>query len=157
MRLPQTFRFVFLLLAPLLSPAQTKTNPWTLQQCIEYALKNNIQIRQTELNRQINEVTLSQYKANLLPTLNANASHSYNFGRTIDQYTNTFADKLVLSENFSINTSIVLFNGFQKLNTVHQGEYTICCQARKISRKPKMTYHSTLQLHICRFCSTTNC
>ncbi|HEV7232037.1 MAG TPA: TolC family protein [Bacteroidia bacterium] len=125
MKLPQTFRFVLLLLAPLFTQAQTKTNPWSLQQCIEYALKNNIQVRQTALSRQINEVTLSQYKANLLPTLNANASHSYNFGRTIDQYTNTFADKLVLSENFSLNTSIVLFNGLQKVNTVHQGEYDL--------------------------------
>jgi outer membrane protein len=114
--------------------AQDKAHPWTLEQCIDYALKNNIQIRQTDLNRQINEVSLGQYRANLFPTLNANASHSYNFGRTIDQYTNTFADKLVLSENFSLTTSLVLFNGLQKINTIHQGEYDLLSSREDLNK-----------------------
>jgi outer membrane protein len=127
MRISSVLRFFFYLLLglPFLSQAQTKTDPWSLQRCIDYALKNNIQIRQADLSSQVNEVSLTQYRANLLPSLNGNASHNYNFGRTIDQYTNTFADKLVLSENFSLNSSLVLFNGFQKLNTIKQGEYDL--------------------------------
>ena len=42
----------------------------TLEQCIDYALKNNIQIKQSELNTELTEINLTQSKANLLPSLN---------------------------------------------------------------------------------------
>ena len=95
----------------------------TLEQCIEYALKNNIQIKQSELNTELSKVTLTQSKANLLPSLNANASHSYNIGRTIDRFTNQFADAQVLSQNFGISTDVVLFSGLQNINTIQQNKF----------------------------------
>ena len=58
----------------------TKTSQsWTLETCIDYALKNNIQIKQSELNTELSEINLTQSKANLLPSLNGNASHTYNY------------------------------------------------------------------------------
>lgn len=125
---------LLLFLFPALSGAQNKTSPWSLEQCIDYALKNNIQVRQTELSRQTNEVSLAQYRANVLPTLNANASHAYNFGQTLDYYTNTFANKLVLSEQFSLSANLTLFNGFQKLNTIHQGEYDLLSSREDLNK-----------------------
>jgi outer membrane protein len=116
------------------SYAQTTTTPWTLQQCIEYALKNNVQVRQSELTRQTYSVSLNQYKANLLPSLNANASNSYNFGQTIDPYTNEFANSMVLSQNFSLSTSLVIFNGLQKVNTIQQGEYDLKSSAEDLDK-----------------------
>lgn len=132
-RLFSFLSFFFLLLHGSVQ-AQDKAHPWSLDQCISYALKNNIQIRQTDLTRQINEVSLYQYRANLFPTLNANASHSYNFGRTIDQYTNTFANKLVLSENFSLSSSVVLFSGLQKINTIHEAEYDLLASKEDLDK-----------------------
>lgn len=96
----------------------------TLEQCIEYALKNNIQIKQSELNTELSKVTLTQSKANLLPSLNANANHSYNIGRTIDRFTNQFADAQVLSQNFGVSTDVNLFNGFQNINTIQQNKFS---------------------------------
>src|SRR6187402_171657 len=64
--------------------ADIKTKTLTLEQCIEYALKNNIQIKQSELNTEIADINLVQSEASLLPSLNGQMSHSYNFGRTID-------------------------------------------------------------------------
>lgn len=96
----------------------------TLEQCIDYALKNNIQIKQSELNTELSQVNLTQSKANLLPSLNANASHSYNIGRTIDRFTNQFADAQVLSQNFGVSTDVTLFSGFQNINTIQQNKFT---------------------------------
>jgi outer membrane protein len=96
----------------------------TLEQCIDFALKNNIQIKQTELNTDLSKVNLTQSQANLLPSLNANASHSYNIGRTIDRFTNQFADAQVLSQNFGLSTDITLFSGLQNINTIQQNRYT---------------------------------
>lgn len=96
----------------------------TLEQCIDYALKNNIQIKQTELNADLSKTNYTQSQANLLPSLNANASHSYNIGRTIDRFTNQFADAQVLSQNFGLSTDVTLFSGFQNINTIQQNRYT---------------------------------
>ncbi|MBL7884856.1 MAG: TolC family protein [Bacteroidia bacterium] len=103
--------------------AQEKGQAWTLEQCIDYALKNNIQIKQTEINADLAKVNLTQSQANLLPTLNASGSHSYNIGRTIDRFTNQFADAQVLSQNFGISTDVTLFSGLQNINTIHQNRY----------------------------------
>lgn len=96
---------------------------WTLEECINYALKNNIQIKQTELNTELSKVNLLQSEGNLLPGINANASHSYNIGRTVDRFTNQFADSKVLSQNFGISADINLFSGFQNINSIKQSRY----------------------------------
>jgi len=114
--------------------AQNSGSPWTLQQCIDYALKNNLQIRQTELGQETNRVTLAQDKANLLPSVNASAYHNYNFGRTIDPYTNTFANSEVLSENFSVSSGLVLFNGLQKVNTIKQGQFDLLSSKEDVDK-----------------------
>jgi len=113
-----------LFLLPLLCASAFAQNNWTLQQCIEYALKFNLTLKQSELNTQINQVTLTQSKANILPSLNAGANHTYNIGRTIDRYTNTFANATVLSENFYAQTQITIWSGLTQYNNVKKNEYT---------------------------------
>lgn len=95
----------------------------TLEQCIDYALKNNIQIKQSVLSTEVSEINFLQSKSNLLPSLNANGSHSYNYGRTVDRFTNQFATKQVISQNFSLSGDITLFSGLQNINTIHQNRY----------------------------------
>ena len=98
-------------------------NAWNLQQCIEYALKNNLTLKQSELNSDMNKVTFTQSKANLLPSLNAGASHTYNNGQKIDPYTNKFASSTVLSENFYAQSQITLWSGLTQYNNVKKNEY----------------------------------
>lgn len=119
------FLIVFLLFSHFLF-AQDKVKQekaMNLEECIEYALKNNIQIKQSILNTELSEVSLTQSQANLLPSLNANASHSYNYGRTIDRFTNQFATQEVLSQNLSLSTDITLFSGLQNINAIKQNKY----------------------------------
>lgn len=94
--------------------------PWSLQDCIEYALENNIQIKQQQLGVDIARENLLQSKASRYPSLNASASHFYNFGRTVDPFTNEFATESVQSNNFNISSGMTLFSGFQILNSVRQ-------------------------------------
>jgi outer membrane protein len=109
-----------LLLIPLLSGSQgvLAQNSWSLQDCIKYALANNIQIKQQRLNLDLQSDDLLMSKAALLPNINGNASHSYNFGRTVDRFTNTFATERVQTDNFYLSSSVTVFNGFRLLNTV---------------------------------------
>jgi outer membrane protein len=96
---------------------------WTLQQCIEYALKNNPTIKQNALNADINQVSYNQSKAAILPSLNAGGNHTYNMGQTIDRYTNKFANATVLSENFYAQAQVTLWSGLQQYNNVKKNQY----------------------------------
>jgi outer membrane protein len=93
---------------------------FTLDQCIFIAWKNNLRLQQQRLGVDIARQNLSQSRANMLPSINANASHMYNIGRTIDPFTNEFATETVQSNNFSITTGMNLFSGFQVQNAIRQ-------------------------------------
>jgi outer membrane protein len=93
---------------------------WTIEKCVEYALSNNIQVKQQLLQVKNQEAMLLQDKLGMLPSLNAGATHGYNFGQTVDRYTNTFATDRVQTDNFYLGSSVTLFEGFQKLNQVKQ-------------------------------------
>jgi outer membrane protein len=112
---------LFLLLSiPFLGIGQAE---WTLQQCIDYALENNLTLKQTVLAGDISRENFSRSKAVLLPSVNGFASHTYNFGQTIDPFTNQFASSRVQSNNFALQANWVLFNGFQNLNNLKQNQY----------------------------------
>lgn len=96
---------------------------WSLEECINYALENNLQIKQAELNGQISEENLLRLKGRMLPSLNGFANHTYNFGQRIDPFTNQFANTRVQSNNFYLNSQVDLFTGFQNKNRLEKGEY----------------------------------
>jgi len=96
---------------------------WNLQQCIDYALKNNPTLKQNALNTDINKVNYDQSKATILPSLNAGANHTYNNGQKIDPYTNKFASNTILSENFYAQAQVTLWSGLQQYNNVKKNQY----------------------------------
>lgn len=95
---------------------------WTLEQCVNYAWSHNIQVKQADITRQIAKNNYTGSKANLLPTLNGVASNTYDFGRTIDQFTNTFANTEVLTDNFYLSANFTIFGGLQNLNSIKQNQ-----------------------------------
>ena len=95
---------------------------WTLRECIDYALENNITVKQNEINSELNEIITLQNKMSLLPNLNASVGRNYNFGRTIDPFTNQFTTQQVESDNWSLSSNMTLFNGFSLQNTLKQSQ-----------------------------------
>jgi outer membrane protein len=98
---------------------------WTLHDCIDYALANNIQVKQQQLSEQVAKINLLQSNLSLFPGIEADASHGYNYGRTIDMFTNQFATSTVQSDNFYLSSSITVFDGFQLLNTIKQNRINL--------------------------------
>jgi outer membrane protein len=96
----------------------TRAQKWTLSQCIEYALNHNSQLQKTKNQLLNNEQTLRQSKASLLPSINASATHNYNWGRSIDPFTNVYLNQQVRSNNLALTGSLVLFNGFLLRNNI---------------------------------------
>jgi len=109
--------FLFVLLCSGFSYGQ---EPWSLEQCINYALENNIQIKQQALNVKVSENQLSRAKMSSLPTLNAGINQNYSFGRTTNFITNQKERNDIQSSSFNVSTQVNLFNGFQISNTRKQ-------------------------------------
>ncbi|MDP2386495.1 MAG: TolC family protein [Bacteroidota bacterium] len=129
------FKRSFLLLSCFFTLGLSAQQGWSLQQCIEHAFKNNISILQSDVNSKISEVSYNQSKANILPTLNAGATHTYNIGKTIDRYTNTFADAAVLSQNFYLGTQVTLWSGLTQYNTIKQNQYTYLAAKETVEQR----------------------
>jgi outer membrane protein len=92
---------------------------WSLQKCIDYALENNIQIKQQELNTEYQGNLVKQAKQNRLPNLNAGASNNFNFGRSLT-YENTYENVNSSQVSGYLSTDITLWNGFILQNTIKQ-------------------------------------
>jgi outer membrane protein len=94
---------------------------YTLEECISQAFKNNITIKQRELNMRSSQADQLQSRLNLLPSLNGMATHNYNIGFAINPVTNTTErDATFRNNNFGLNSSLTLFNGFQNVHTIKQ-------------------------------------
>ncbi|MCB1148244.1 MAG: TolC family protein [Leptospiraceae bacterium] len=120
-----------LLLAQICLNAQEK---WTLQRCIDYAYQNNIQLKQAELNVDLSEADRLQSRGNALPNLNGQASHGYNWGQTIDPFTNSFATSRIRSNNIGLNTSVTLFNGFQNINSIKRSDLNLAVSEQNLDQ-----------------------
>jgi outer membrane protein len=107
--------------------------PWSLEQCIEYALDNNINIKQQKLNVKINQNQLTRATLNAYPNLNASANHNYSFGRAIDYGTNTVSQDMEAT-SFSINSSVTLFSGFQIINTIRQEDLNLLASLSDVEK-----------------------
>jgi outer membrane protein len=114
----KTLMITFILFSFLDASSQSKE--WTLEDCINYALDNNIDIKKQLLSVETQEDQLLQSKLGMLPNLNAGAAHGYNWGNAVDRYTNQFATTRVQSDNFYLGTQFNLFQGLQQINTVNK-------------------------------------
>lgn len=110
------------LFSTVMSAQAPNEKKWTLEECINYALEHNIQVRQNIINQQLAEQDLKASKFNVLPNLNGSATHIYNFGQTIDPFTNTFATNQVRSNQLALSSSVTLFNGFQTINSIKRNK-----------------------------------
>ena len=102
--------------------AQTREG-WTLQQCIDYALQNNIQIKTQEITLENAEASLEQAKAQQYPTLSFSSSFGANF-QNVTTY-NEYMEKaggVSVSNNFGLNSGMALYQGGRLRNTVKQSQ-----------------------------------
>lgn len=95
---------------------------WTYQECLDYALENNLLVQRGELNVEMGEVNLTQSKADIYPSLNFGSGYGLNWGRSIDPTTNLFRTERIQSMGVQGSASMTIFGGLQKLNTIKQNK-----------------------------------
>ena len=85
---------------------------WTLEECVDYAIKNNISIKQSELDLKTSDIEKMEAIGGFLPTLSASANYSVNTGASINPVTNQFQNETFKSFSAGENSNITLFNGW---------------------------------------------
>lgn len=96
---------------------------WSLQKCIDHALENNLQVKQSGLDVESAEISLFGSKMSTLPSMNGNLGLNTSTGRSIDPFTNTIIDRGIKSQNAGLNASLPLFDGGQRYNSIKRDQY----------------------------------
>ncbi len=111
--------FSFVILSISLT-AQTKQ--WTLQECVNHALENNISVKQSELDLELTEADKLEAIGNFLPSLNANASASKNTGLSLNPTNNQLENTTFGSASAAINVGLTLFDGLRNVRQLQRSK-----------------------------------
>ena len=119
----KTLPLLLLLLAASVATAQ-EHGPWSLRDCISYALEHNISLQQQGLQVQQQELQLSTSKGSRLPSVSANASENFSFGRGLTA-DNTYSNTNTTSTGFSLGASVPVYQGSRISNSIRQDELNL--------------------------------
>ena len=100
------------LVAAFAAGAQAQERVWTLPQCIDHALENNLSVKRSGLNVEQREIDLNTAENNRLPSVSGSAGQNFSFGRGLTA-DNTYANTNTTNTSFSIGAQVPVFNGFQ--------------------------------------------
>lgn len=92
--------------------AQERQVPWSLQDCVEYALEHNISVRQQGISVAQREVELNTAQNSRLPGVSASASENFSFGRGLTA-DNTYDNSNTTSTGINLGADVPVFQGFR--------------------------------------------
>ncbi len=107
---------------------------WTLEKCINYALENNIQIKQQQLNSELAKNSYKQSKIELFPNISSQVSYDFNSGRSVNYSDNSFTNEKMERSDFSLQSSLTLFNGFQNINNIKHNKLNLMASLQDLEK-----------------------
>lgn len=116
---------------------------WDWEKCIGYALKNNIQLKQSDLNIRLGETNVQSNKMNYSPNINGNSNYNLRIGNNFNFFTGAYERQLVHYQDYGINISQPIFDGLVTPNNVKKSKLDL--QALKLDQE---TLKNNIQLQI---------
>nr|WP_321234351.1 TolC family protein [uncultured Psychroserpens sp.] len=101
---------------------QAQNKKWTLIECVQHALENNISVKQSELDIETADIERLTALGNFMPSLNVGAGVSENTGLSFNPVTNNAQTTTFLSANGNINVGYTLFDGLRNIRSVQRAE-----------------------------------
>ena len=122
-RIKTSYLIISLLLLVTGFSAKAQGKIWTVEECIKYALGQNIQVKKADLTNDRNQLNAMQAQANRLPSVNASVQENFNWYKGFDATTGSYGSSNGSnSTNYSVNSSVNLFNGEKLSNKIKQAE-----------------------------------
>ena len=119
------YKFLILITLLVITTAARAQEKWSLLKCIEYAMANNISIKQIDLQSKTAELQVKQSKLGQLPNFNFSGGPSFNSGRNQDPTTFSLITQSYLSASMQLQSSAEIFNWFSKRNTIAANEWEL--------------------------------
>ena len=113
--------------------AQAQNGPWSLSDCINYALEHNLSVQQSALTVEQREVELNTAQNRRLPTVSASASENLSFGRGLTA-DNTYSNSNTTSTSFSLGGNVPVFQGFQITNGIKLSELNLAAATADLEK-----------------------
>lgn len=128
--------YIFLLLFALIGVSSYGQTKWSLRKCIDYAVENNIEIKQQELQVKGSEIDLSTSKNSRLPNLNGSVDQNFNFGQAISKESNTAVTEpgTVGSTSFRLTSNTPLFTGFKITHQIKRDELNLKAATENLNK-----------------------
>jgi outer membrane protein len=126
------FSVVFILLFSFSIQAQTKK--WTLEECVKYAIDNNISIKQTELDTKTADIGKKDAIGNFIPSLNSNANHSWNIGLNQDPTTGLLRNQTTQYSSMGATVGFDIYKGLQNQNTLRRANLSIIAAKYQLTK-----------------------
>ncbi|CAN5263600.1 TolC family protein [soil metagenome] len=128
--LPKLIVFIFL---PTVGFAQQPK--WDLKRIIDFAMANNIGVRQSEIQARLSYLTLKQSKLSQIPSLVFSDNLGYSSGRNQDPTTFTLITKGYLSSSMQLQSNVELFNWYSKRNTIAANNYELQASIANVEKQ----------------------
>lgn len=96
---------------------------WTWEDCIEYALSNNLQLKQLEINQSLAKLQLKQHQLAPTPGINASFDNAYSFGRSLDPTTYSFVlNEVTITNRAQLGLQQPIFEGLKNLHNIRKSK-----------------------------------
>lgn len=116
---------VFALLLGFGLSVQAQTKQWTLEECVRYALDNNITIKLSELDVKNINIDKKDAFGNFLPAVSGSASHSWNIGRNVNPVTNLASTQTTQYTSLGVSSRVDIYKGLQNQNAYRRAKLSI--------------------------------
>jgi len=103
---------------------------FTIQQCLDIAIKNNLQVKQSNANADLAKIDFRQAKENLIPSISASGSRTYSQGRAAN-VSGTYLNQSQTADSYGVTAGVTIFNGFSLINAVKSA--SLAYQAGKMN------------------------
>ena len=112
----------------------SQSKKWTLEECVDYALKNNISIKQNELNFKSSEIDKKSAFGDFFPNLNGSVCHSWGIGANTNPVTNVRENVTTQYSQVGLSSNVIIYNGLQKLNTYRREKLAIIASQYQLDK-----------------------
>tara|TARA_R110000796_G_scaffold41772_4_gene103627 strand:- start:238950 stop:240299 length:1350 start_codon:yes stop_codon:yes gene_type:complete len=116
------FKIVIIVLFFSVGLASGQAKKWTLEECVSYAVDNNLTIEQYELDLENVRIDESDAFGDFLPSLNASSSISGNTGLSFDPTTNQAVTTTIFTASGGLSSSVTLFDGLRNINRLNRAK-----------------------------------
>ena len=120
-------------------------NDWTMQQCMQYAVEHNHEVKQAELKLDNYKAQKTNAIGSFLPYVDANIGAQYNFGRAIDPETNGYTDVSTFYNGYQLSASLPVFDGFSRLHALKAAKASELMGKSTLRKQQDQTALSVLQ------------